>query len=84
MLTDHELREGRLRGVAVLPYDVSPDEVRHLHRLGVRGVRCNIVDLKEGKGQLPLAGLQQLARTIAALGWHLEFLMHQRQRSSYP
>jgi len=47
-----------------------------LHRLGVRGVRCNIVDLKEGKGQLPLAGLQQLARTIAPLGWHLEFLMH--------
>ena len=68
--------QGRLRGVAVLPYDVSADEVRHLHRLGVRGVRCNIVDLKEGKGQLPLAGLQQLARTIAALGWHLEFLMH--------
>ena len=68
--------QGRLRGVAVLPFDVSPDEVRHLHRLGVRGVRCNIVDLKEGKGQLPLAGLQQLARTIAALGWHLEFLMH--------
>ena len=68
--------QGRLRGVAVLPYDVSPDEVRHLHRLGVRGVRCNIVDLKEGKGQLPLAGLQQLARTIAPLGWHLEFLMH--------
>ena len=68
--------QGRLRGVAVLPYDVSPDEVRHLHRMGVRGVRCNIVDLKEGKGQLPLAGLQQLARTIAPLGWHLEFLMH--------
>ena len=68
--------QGRLRGVAVLPYDVSADEVRHLHRLGVRGVRCNIVDLKEGKGQLPLAGLQQLARTIAPLGWHLEFLMH--------
>ena len=68
--------QGRLRGVAVLPYDVSADEVRHLHRMGVRGVRCNIVDLKEGKGQLPLAGLQQLARTIAPLGWHLEFLMH--------
>jgi predicted TIM-barrel fold metal-dependent hydrolase len=68
--------QGRLRGVAVLPYDVSADEVRHLHRMGVRGVRCNIVDLKQGKGQLPLAGLQQLARTIAALGWHLEFLMH--------
>jgi predicted TIM-barrel fold metal-dependent hydrolase len=66
----------RLRAVAVLPFDVSADDVRHLHRLGVRGVRCNIVDLKEGKGQLPLAGLRQLARTIAPLGWHIEFLMH--------
>ena len=66
----------RMRAVAVLPFDVSVDEVRQLHRMGVRGVRCNIVDLKEGKGQLPVAGLRKLARTIGALGWHIEFLMH--------
>ena len=76
MLDGLALAAGRLRGVAVLPFDVSPDEVRHLHRLGIRGVRCNIVDLQEGKGQLPLSGLHQLARTIAPMGWHLEFLMH--------
>lgn len=66
----------RLRAVAVLPFDVSIDDVRSLHALGVRGVRCNIVDLKDGKGRLPIEGLTQLARTIEPLGWHIEFLMH--------
>lgn len=66
----------RLRAVAVLPFDVSAVEVERLHALGVRGVRCNIVDLKEGRGQLPLEGLRRLAGTIAAFGWHIEFLMH--------
>lgn len=66
----------RLRGVAVLPFDVGADEVRRLHDLGVRGVRSNIVDLQVGKGQLPVEGLRRLARTIAPFGWHIEFLMH--------
>jgi 2-pyrone-4,6-dicarboxylate lactonase len=66
----------RLRAVAVLPFDVSPDEVKSWHALGVRGVRCNIVDLKDGKGQLPIAGLTLLAQTIRPFGWHIEFLMH--------
>jgi predicted TIM-barrel fold metal-dependent hydrolase len=66
----------RLRGVAVLPFDVSSDEVKALHRLGVRGVRCNIVDLKDGKGRLPIEGLKLLAQTIRPHGWHIEFLMH--------
>ncbi len=66
----------RLRGVAVLPFDASADDLASLHRLGIRGVRCNIVDLKDGKGQLPLAGLRQLAQRIRPWGWHIEFLMH--------
>jgi len=81
----------RLRAVAVLPFDVGVDEVRHLHALGVRGVRSNIVDLKDGKGQLPLDGLRRLADTIAPFGWHIEFLMHvnefpdlHRQLSDFP
>ncbi len=76
MLEALALDPERLRAVAVLPFDVSADEVQRLHALGVRGVRCNIVDLKDGKGQLPLAGLRMLAGTIAPLGWHIEFLMH--------
>lgn len=66
----------RLRGVAVLPFDISTEEVGRLHQLGVRGVRCNIVDLKDGKGKLPIDGLRMLAKTIAGYGWHVEFLMH--------
>jgi predicted TIM-barrel fold metal-dependent hydrolase len=66
----------RLRGVAVLPFDVPMTEIERLHALGVRGVRCNIVDLQTGKGQLPVAGLKQLADKIKPLGWHIEFLMH--------
>ena len=66
----------RLRGVAVVPFDVSLDEVHKLHASGVRGVRCNIVDLQTGKGQLPVDGLKLLASKIKTLGWHIEFLMH--------
>ena len=66
----------RLRGIAVLPFDVGRREVEKLDPLGVRGVRCNIVDLKEGKGVLPLEALRKLAHTIRPFGWHVEFLMH--------
>jgi len=66
----------RLRGVAVVPFDISADDAKTLHAQGVRGVRCNIVDLKDGKGRLPLDGLRQLAHTIRPMGWHIEFLMH--------
>jgi predicted TIM-barrel fold metal-dependent hydrolase len=76
MLDALKLDPERLRAVAVLPFDVSRDDVQTLHALGVRGVRCNIVDLKDGKGQLPLDGLRQLAHTIQPFGWHIEFLMH--------
>ncbi len=66
----------RLRGVAVVPFDISVSEIEKLHAAGVRGVRANIVDLKEGKGILPLAALRTLAERIQPFGWHVEFLMH--------
>ena len=66
----------RLRGVAVVPFEVSIAEIERLHAAGVRGVRCNIVDLKTGKGTLPLDGLRALARRIEPFHWHVEFLMH--------
>jgi predicted TIM-barrel fold metal-dependent hydrolase len=69
-------KSDRLRGVAVVPFDVAPQEIERLHAAGVRGVRCNIVDLKTGKGELPLDGLRTLAARIKPFGWHLEFLMH--------
>lgn len=66
----------RLRGVAVVPFDVTLEEVHKLHASGIRGVRCNIVDLQTGKGQLPMDGLKLLVSKIKTLGWHIEFLMH--------
>lgn len=66
----------RLRGVAVVQWDISETELEKLHYAGVRGVRCNIVDLADSKGALPLAKLHYLAEKIAPLGWHIEFLMH--------
>ncbi|HEY4375247.1 MAG TPA: amidohydrolase family protein [Burkholderiales bacterium] len=66
----------RLRGVAVIKPDTPFAELERMHAAGVRGVRCNIVDVKEGRGKLPMAMLLPLARRIQPLGWHLEFLMH--------
>ena len=65
------------RGVAVVDYDVSDAELAKLNTAGVRGVRVNIVDVKDRKpGTLPMAELTALAKRIAPMGWHMEFLMH--------
>jgi predicted TIM-barrel fold metal-dependent hydrolase len=64
------------RAVAVVEPDIGFAELERMHALGVRGVRCNIVDIKEGKGRLPLDMLRALAAKVQPLGWHLEFLMH--------
>ena len=67
----------RLRGVAVVEDDIEDDELKELDAAGVRGVRVNIVDVKDRKpGTLPMADLTKLAKKIAPLGWHLELLMH--------
>jgi predicted TIM-barrel fold metal-dependent hydrolase len=66
----------RLRAVAVIEPDTPNAELERMHALGVRGVRCNIVDVKEGKGKLPMEMLLALAKRIAPFAWHLEFLMH--------
>lgn len=64
------------RGVAVVEDTVAESELERMHALGVRGVRCNIVDVVEDKGKLPLAMLHRLAAKIRPLGWHIELLMH--------
>ena len=66
----------QMRGVAVLADDVSEREIEELHEAGVRGARLNIVDVKTGKGELPLDKIKRLAQRIAPFGWHIEFLMH--------
>ena len=77
MLDAMKAANGRLRGVAVVADDVSDAELQNLNDAGVRGVRVNIVDVKDRKpGTLPMKSLTQLAKRIAPLGWHMEFLMH--------
>jgi 2-pyrone-4,6-dicarboxylate lactonase len=64
------------RGVAVIDESVSAGELERMHGAGVRGVRINIVDLKDGKGVLPVDAIRRMAERIAPLGWHIEFLIH--------
>ena len=64
------------RGVAVVNDAITESEIEHLHRIGVRGIRCNIVDLADAKGVLPLPVLKKIAEKIAPWGWHIELLMH--------
>lgn len=67
---------GRFRGVAVVGHEVSDVELDLLHGAGARGVRVNIVDVKDSKGMLPLEKLKGLAQRLQPLGWHMEFLLH--------
>ena len=67
----------RFRGVAVVAENISDTELKKLDAAGVRGVRVNIVDVKDRKpGTLPMDMLKKLALLVAPLGWHMEFLMH--------
>jgi 2-pyrone-4,6-dicarboxylate lactonase len=77
MLDAMKVAGNRFRGVAVVNDDISEAELRKLHDAGVRGVRVNIVDVKDRKpGTLPLDSLKRLAQRVRPLGWHMEFLMH--------
>src|SRR5688572_8090431 len=76
MLAAMKAAGGRLRGVAVVADDVTDEELKALNDAGVRGVRVNIVDVKDRKpGTLPMDALKKLAQRIAPLGWHMELLM---------
>lgn len=64
----------RFRGVAVVNWDISDTELEDLHRAGIRGVRCNIVDLAEAKGLLPIKQLTKLANQIAPASPYYNYL----------
>lgn len=64
------------RGVAVVPMTIGQAELEELHRAGIRGVRFNLVDVKNPTAGLPLAELSAFAKRIKPLGWHVEFLVH--------
>ncbi len=64
------------RGVAVVADAVADSELEALDAAGIRGARLNIVDLRDGKGRLPIERITKLADRIKPFGWHIEFLMH--------
>ena len=69
----------QFRGVAVISNQIDQVSDRHLeelHLAGVRGIRCNIVDVADKSAGLPIQMLKALAQRIKPFGWHLELLMH--------
>jgi len=67
----------RLRGVAVVDPSIRDAELKALDAAGIRGLRVNVVDVKDRKpGTLPLDLLRPLAARIRPMGWHIELLMH--------
>ncbi|MEQ1773327.1 MAG: amidohydrolase family protein [Burkholderiales bacterium] len=77
MLEAMRVAGSAFRGVAVVDDDIADAELAKFNAAGVRGVRVNIVDVKDRKpGTLPMAQLTALAKRVAPMGWHMEFLMH--------
>lgn len=66
----------QFRGVAVIDPNISNTELEAMHQAGVRGIRCNVVDVADKSSGLPTAQLTALAKRIQPLGWHLELLVH--------
>jgi 2-pyrone-4,6-dicarboxylate lactonase len=60
--------EDMARGVAVVKHDITMEELKQLHRAGVRGVRFNFV--KRLVDATPKDNYLRVADKIAQLGWH--------------
>lgn len=77
MLDAMKADPSRMRGVAVVNPSITDAELKAMDTAGVRGLRVNIVDVKDRKpGTLPMDVLRPLAARIRPMGWHIEFLMH--------
>lgn len=59
------------RGIAVVPPEITEDELAELHDGGIRGVRLNVLF----GGGVGLDALGTLAAKVAPLGWHLQLLI---------
>ncbi|MDX1482634.1 MAG: amidohydrolase family protein [Woeseiaceae bacterium] len=64
-----ESSEGRARGVAVVPPDITSAELEAMHEAGVRGVRFNFV--KRLVDAVPRDALAVVTEKIVPLGWHV-------------
>ena len=59
------------RGIAVVPPDITGQEVLDLHYGGVRGVRLNVLF----GGGVGLQAFETLVPKIRGLGWHIQLLI---------
>src|ERR1700720_4263128 len=64
------------RGVAVVEPDIAAREIEALHAAGIRGVRLNLVDRRQGRNAVPVELVHALAKRIAPFGWHIELLVN--------
>ncbi|HEX2114293.1 MAG TPA: amidohydrolase family protein [Alphaproteobacteria bacterium] len=62
--------KAEMRGIVVLPETVADYELDAMHRIGVRGIRANLI--RGDRSDLDRAA--RLAGRIARLGWHLQVL----------
>lgn len=60
---------GKARGIATVRRDVADADLKAMHAAGVRGVRFNFV--KRLVDFTPKDELQDIARRIAKMGWHV-------------
>ncbi len=65
-----------VRAVAVADPNISSSDIGALHRAGVRGLRFNVVDRRDGKNIVPADMLRGLAARVAEFGWHIELLVN--------
>ncbi len=64
------------RAVAVTDPGISDADIKSLHRAGVRGLRFNVVDVRNNKNQVPADMLRGVAKRITPHGWHIEMLVN--------
>jgi 2-pyrone-4,6-dicarboxylate lactonase len=65
----------RMRAVVAVGPQVGDAELAAMHARGARGIRINVAD----KGGNPFASfgeIDEIARRIQPMGWHIEFLLH--------
>ena len=62
---------GTARGVAVVDTSVTDAELRRLNRLGIRGIRFNLVQ----SGATTIDMVEPLSKRVNDLGWHVQIHM---------
>jgi predicted TIM-barrel fold metal-dependent hydrolase len=71
---------GRFRGVALLPEQITRDEIAMLDKLGVRGAR--FVSPQHGT-HFPLLSSSHLLGLVVEAGWHIQFYPHRTDLADF-